>query len=76
VALTGRDEMRYIYSGHPLGLTSMIIGQQSVQSGKFKADVMGAAEDADITYFNISHLPCSFLSAEVQMNVAMQAARK
>jgi hypothetical protein len=76
VALTGRDEMRYIYSGHPLGLTSLIIGRQSVQSGKFKADVMGAAEDADITYFNISHLPCSFLSAEVQMNVAMQAARR
>jgi hypothetical protein len=73
---TGREAGRYVYSGKRLGLAALQLGVAHIGDGSFKVPLMARSDEVVIECHNRTHLPCVFMSAEWQANVAMQAQRR
>jgi hypothetical protein len=73
---TGRSQNRYVMSGHRVGLSSLVLGRETIAAGEFKVPIMARSSEVNIELHNPSHLPSAFLSAEWQGYVAMQASRQ
>lgn len=58
-----RDTYTYIYSGKTLGTTA-VIGQTSLNEGRFVVPVVARNTEVSIHFINDSPLPASFLSAD------------
>ena len=59
-----RGEYTYTFSGSTLGSALTILGDVSVESGRFQFPIMARNTQVGIEIVNDSYLPCYFLSAE------------
>lgn len=59
-----RDTYVYPFTGRVLGSGNNIIGQVSLESGKFTFPVQAGAHQVKVGVYSNSHLPCAFQSAE------------
>lgn len=64
VSPDGRGEYAYVYSGKTLGDTSVLLGDISLGTGKFRFPVMGESTKSKISIVNDSILPCTIQAAE------------
>jgi hypothetical protein len=60
----GRDAFNYKFTGRILGAIKNVIGEVSLEEGRFKFPVLSRNTHVDITINSDHFLPCSFMAAE------------
>lgn len=71
----GRDTYTYLFSGRVVGSLNNIIGQVSIEQGKFTFPVAAKNDQVEIELVNDSFLPCHFLSAEWEAYYTIRSRR-
>ena len=61
-----RDTQTYEFSGVILDSAGAILGQPSIESGTFRIPIQAKTTDYTCTLESSSHLPCHFVSAEIE----------
>lgn len=64
VTPTGRDTYVYPFTGRLVGSSQNVLGQVSIEDGKFRFALMGRNDELKIKLVNDSFLPSHFLSGE------------
>ena len=75
VTPSSRDTYRYVYSGRVVGSGQNIIGQTSLETGKFDFPIMARNENVTIELVNDKPLPCSFLTGEWEAFYLLRSRR-
>ena len=61
-----RDTQTYEFSGIVLDSAEAILGQPSIESGTYRIPIQAKNTDYTCTLTSSSHLPCNFISAELE----------
>lgn len=70
-----RDTYTYTFSGRVVGSGKNLIGQVSIEEGKFRFPIGAKNDQVTIEVVNDSFLPCHFLSAEWEAFYAIRSQR-
>ncbi|HCL3314572.1 TPA: hypothetical protein N2A14_002580 [Pseudomonas aeruginosa] len=70
-----RDTYRYTFSGRVVGSGKNLIGQVSIEQGKFSLPIMAKNDNVTIEIVNDTFLPCYFLSAEWEAYYTIRSQR-
>lgn len=65
----------YTFSGNILGTGQAVIGNVPVEYGSFRFPLYGKNDELFITLKNDTHLPCNFLSAELEASYESRSKR-
>lgn len=65
----------YTFSGNILGTGQAVIGNVPVEYGSFRFPLYGKNDELFITLTNNTHLPCNFLSAELEASYDSRSQR-
>lgn len=65
----------YTFSGNILGTGQAVIGNVPVEYGSFRFPLYGKNDELFITLKNNTHLPCNFLSAEIEASYESRSKR-
>ena len=65
----------YTFSGNILGTGQAVIGNVPVEYGSFRFPLYGKNDELFITLKNSTHLPCNFLSAEIDASYESRSKR-
>jgi hypothetical protein len=65
----------YTFSGNILGTGQAVIGNVPVEYGSFRFPLYGKNDELFITLKNDTHLPCNFLSAELEASYESRSRR-
>jgi hypothetical protein len=65
----------YTFSGNILGTGQAVIGNVPVEYGSFRFPLYGKNDELFITLKNDTHLPCNFLSAEIDASYESRSKR-
>lgn len=71
----GRNTYTYLFSGRVVGSLNNIIGQVSIEQGKFTFPVAAKNDQVEIELVSDSFLPCNFLSAEWEAHYTIRSRR-
>lgn len=76
VTPVARETQTYIFNAKKLGMESLVVGKNNIETGVFKFPVMSEASTTVIELVNDSYLPSFFQSAEYEALFTMRSARK
>jgi hypothetical protein len=70
-----REVYTSVFSGRVTGGGRNIIGEPSLESGRFRFPISGKSEETEIEIINDSPLPCALLSAEWEATFIIRSRR-